>query len=174
MKNILSFNDNSFRLKALRKRIKHSSKLKNIYKKCRTEGNWSDYKTQRNSCVSLFCKTKAEYFHKLNVKDLPGIKKFWKTIKPHFSDKDLNSNKLMLKEKNGPITEKKQLATVMKTFSVSVIEGLDKKKGNDPPLNSINYQNINDVLEKFKNHASVRKIRQTIMTDEKFAKRKMI
>ena len=34
--------------------------------------------------------------------------------------------------------------------------------------NSINYKNINDVLEEFKNHRSVYSIRQTFMNGEKF------
>ena len=43
--------------------------LKNIYNKYRTEGNWANYEKQRNFCVNLLCKTKTEYFQKLNVKD---------------------------------------------------------------------------------------------------------
>ena len=151
MKNVLNFNNNSLMSKALRKIIMHSSKLKSTYDKWRTEDNWSDYKNRRNSCVSLFCKTKAKCFHKLNVKDLSDSKRFWKT-----------------KSQNWFITEEKELATVMKIFFVKIIEGLDKKRSNDL-LNPINYQNINNVLEKFKNHPSVRKIRQTFMTDEKLS-----
>ena len=56
----------------------------------------------------------------------------------------------------------------MKIFFVKIIEGLDKKRSNDL-LNPINYQNINNVLEKFKNHPNVLKIRQTFMTDEKLS-----
>ena len=33
------------------------------------------------------------------MKDLSENKKFWKTIKPYFSSKGLNSNKMLLKEK---------------------------------------------------------------------------
>ena len=62
-------------------------------------------KKQRNFCVNLLRKTKTEYFQKLNVKDLSDNRKFWKTIKPFFSNKGLNSNKLMLKENNRLITE---------------------------------------------------------------------
>ena len=79
MKNVHNFNNNSLMSKALRKIIMHSSKLKSTYDKCRTEDNWSDYKNRRNSCVSLFSKTKAKYFHKLNVKDLPDNRRVWKT-----------------------------------------------------------------------------------------------
>ena len=108
---IMHFNNDPFMSKALRKAIMH----KNIYNKYRTEDNWANYKKQRNFWANLLRKTKTEYFQKLNVKDLSDNRKFWKTIKPFFSNKGLNSNKLMLKE-NRLITEEKELATVMNTF----------------------------------------------------------
>ena len=82
------------------------------------------------------------------MKDLSGNRKFWKTIKPFFSNKGLNSNKLMLKENNRLITEEKELVTVMYTFFVNITESLDLKKDNDSSLNPINSENINDILEK--------------------------
>ena len=154
---------------ALRKAIIHRSKLENIYNKYRIEDNWANYKKPRNFCVNLLCKTKDEYFQKLNVKDLSGNRKCWKTIKPFFSNKGLNCNKLMLKEKNRLIAEEKELATVMKTFFVNITEILDLKKDDESSLNPINSKNINDILEKHKNHASVHKISQTFMTNEKFS-----
>ena len=42
---------------------------------------------------------KLKYFKNLNVKDLSDNHKFWKTIKPYFTNNALNSNKLLLKEK---------------------------------------------------------------------------
>ena len=114
-------------------------------------------KKQRNFCVNLIRKTKTEYFQKLNVKDLPGNRKLWKIIKPFFSNKGLNSNKLMLKENNRLITEEKELATVMNTFFVNITESLDIKKDDNSSLNLINSKNINDILEKHKNHPSVHK-----------------
>ena len=99
-KKIMRFNNNPFMSKALRKAIMHRSKLKNFYNNYRTEDSWANYKKQRNFCVNLLRKTKTEYFQKRNVKDLLENKKIWKTIKPFFSNKGLNSNKLMLKNNN--------------------------------------------------------------------------
>ena len=165
-KKIVRFNNNPFMSKALREAIMHRSKLKNIHNKYRAENNWASYKKQRNFCVNLLRKTKTEYFQKLNVKDLSDNRKFWKTI---FSNKGLNSNKLMLKEKNRLITEKKELATVMNTFFVNITKSLDLKKDDDSSLNPINFENINDILGKHKNHPSVHKISQTFITNEKFS-----
>ena len=75
----------------------------------------------------------------------------------------------MLNEKNRRITEEKELATVMNTFFDNIADRLDIKKGNDSSLNSINFQNMNDVLENFKNYPGVHTIRQTFMTDKNFS-----
>ena len=168
-KKIMRFNNNSFMSKALRKAIMHRSKLKSIYNNYRTENNWAHYKKQRNFCVNLLRKTNTEYFQKLNVKYLSDNRNFWKTIKPVFSNKGLNSNKLMLKENNRLITEEKELATVMNTFFVNITESLDLKKDDDSSLNPINFENINDILEEHKNHPSVQEISQTFMTNKKFS-----
>ena len=99
-KKILRFNDNPFMTKALRKAIMHRSKLKNIFHKTRAKEDWNNYKKQNNFCVNLLRNTKKDYFQKLNIKYLTGNKKFWETIKSFFNNKGLNSNKLLLREKD--------------------------------------------------------------------------
>ena len=86
----------------------HRSRLKNIYIRKSNDKNWENYKKQRNFCVDLLRKTEAEYFQNLNVKDLSDNRKFWKTIKPYFSNKDLNSNRLSLKEKGNLVSDEKK------------------------------------------------------------------
>ena len=71
----------------------------------------------------------------------------------------------MLKENNWFITEEKELATVMNAFFVNITESLDLKKDDDS-LNPINAKNINDILEKHKNHPSVHVINQAVMTND--------
>ena len=63
------------------------SKLKNVYLKNRNTNNWNKCKYQQNFCTNLLRKTKFDYFHNLNVKDLNDNKKFWKRSKPFFSEK---------------------------------------------------------------------------------------
>ena len=43
----------------------------------------------------------------------------------------------MLKENNRPITEEKELATVMNTFFVNITEGLDMEKDNESHYSSL-------------------------------------
>ena len=75
------------------------SKLKSIYNKNWTNDNWSNFKKQRNFCVNLLRKTKTDNFQNLNIRDLSDNSKFWQKMKPYFSNKGLNSNKVLLKGK---------------------------------------------------------------------------
>ena len=68
----------------------------------------------------------------------------------------MNFNKLMLKENNRLITEKKELATVMNNFFGNIAKSLDLKKDDDSSLNPINSENINDILEKQKSSQCTR------------------
>ena len=52
------------------------------------------------------------------MSDLSDNKKFWETVKPYFSNKRLNSNKMLLKEKGKLISDEKQLASIMNKFSI--------------------------------------------------------
>ena len=69
-----------------------SSRLKNIYNKKRFYDNWDKYKKQKKFCVKLLGKEKQYYFNNIDIKSVIDTKKFWKTIKPYFSKKLLNSN----------------------------------------------------------------------------------
>ena len=71
-------------------------------------------------CVDLLRKTKAGYSENVSVKDLPDNRKFWKTIEPCFSNKALNSNKLLLKEKGTFFSNKKEIATIMNNFFINI------------------------------------------------------
>ena len=84
IKKIPRFINSRFMSKALRKAIMHRSK----FKKKRTDIIWTNYKKQRNFCVTLLRRTKKDYFQNLNVKDLSDNKEFWKTIKPYFVIRD--------------------------------------------------------------------------------------
>ena len=52
------------------------------------------------------------------MSDLSENKKFWETVKPYFSNKRLNSNQMLLKEKGKLISDEKQLASIMNKFSI--------------------------------------------------------
>ena len=149
-KKILRFNNSPFMTKTLRKSMIHRSKFKNIYSKKRTNDNWANYKKQSNFDVNLLRKTKTDYFQNLNISDLSDNKKFWKTIKPYFTNKGLNSNKLLLKEKGNLVSNEKQLATIMNSFFINITIGLELKEDNES-----NADTLEDVLDAFNSHPSI-------------------
>ena len=94
--------------KELRKAIKKRSQLKNTYNKNDNYENWY-YKKQRNFCVNLLRKTKRNYLKNVKIQDVTDNKKFWRIIRPYFSDEGYNQTKITIVEKDSIITDEKKL-----------------------------------------------------------------
>ena len=134
----------------------HRSRLKvYIYIRKRNDKNWGNYKKQTNFCVDLLRKTKTEYFKNLNVKDLSDNRKLWKIMKPYFSNKGLNLNKLLLKEKGSLPSDEKDLATIINNFFINITKDLELKKDSKSKLN-----NLEDILKVFEFHSSIEKMKK--------------
>ena len=138
--------------KALCKAIMVRSKLKNKYHKNKAEENWDSYKKQRNFSVNLLRKTRKDYFNDLNIKNITDDRAFWKTIKPYFSNKGLNSSSLIVSEKNKIVTNDQDMAN-MNNYFTGITSHLNLKP--DQINRSENLTNI----ENFKNHESIQRIK---------------
>ena len=120
------------------------SKLKNKYNKNRTGKNWNNYKKQRNFCVILLRKTKKDYSNNLNIKYITDNKEFWKTIKPYFSNKGLNSSTVILLEKNKIVTNGQDIANIMNNCFTGIASHLNIKP------DQINHsENLTNIIENF-------------------------
>ena len=86
--------------KALKKAIATRSRLENRYYKVKSIENKLAYKKQRNVCSRLYKKERKIYYTKLNITNITDNRKFWKTMKPFFSDKGVNTGKITLIEDN--------------------------------------------------------------------------
>ena len=53
----------------------------------RSSENWQNYKRQCNICSNILRSTKKTFFEALNINEINDNKKFWKTVKPFFTDK---------------------------------------------------------------------------------------
>ena len=73
-------------------------------------------------------------------------------MKPYFSNKGLNSNKLLLKEKGNLVSDEKELAAIMNNFFVNITKDLELKKDSKGKLN-----NLEDILKAFESHPSIEK-----------------
>ena len=115
----------------------------------------------------LLRSNKKNYFQKLNIKDLTDDEKFYKTVKAFFSNKGLNSNKLMLREKDVVVADEKALATLMNNYFVNVTAGLDLKR------NSENFYvtpaSVYNIKKKYQDHQSVLKIKKAFNVTDLFS-----
>ena len=106
----------------------------------------NSYKKTAQFLCKPFNKNKKEYFENINVKDINDKKKFWKAIKPFFS------NKLMLTEDNHLISEESILANMMNQYFTNITKQLNVKKS--PQL-----KNLEDIINYYHNHISIEKIK---------------
>ena len=83
-------------LQCILKAIMKQTRLKYEFIKYRCEGNKRAYNAQINRFTSLVRKAKIDYFNNLDLKSVTGNKNFWKTMKPFFTDKGMNQDKIIL------------------------------------------------------------------------------
>ena len=157
----LRANDSPFMTKALRKAMMHRKKLRNRYIKRRTEENLKAFKKQRNFCVKLLRRTKSDYYRNLDLGDLTDNRKFWKTVKPVFSNEIQTSSSVTLIEDGEVITDDAKIAEIFNHYFANITESLGISE--DQSLLS-QTTGINDPVEKavkkYKNHPSIRKIKE--------------
>ena len=72
--------------KSVRKAILRRSALENKYYRDKLSETGNAYKKQRHYTKSLIKKEKVNYFSNLNINNYTDNKKFWKTVKPLFSN----------------------------------------------------------------------------------------
>ena len=84
--------------KELLKAIMVRCKLRNKSLKLKTLEAREQYKKQRNFCVSLLRSTKTNFYESLDPKLITDNKKFWKQVKPFFSDKSNKNTNIILQK----------------------------------------------------------------------------
>ena len=63
---------------------------------------------------------------------------FWKTVKPHFSDKGSNSKRITLLENDSILTDDKDIAKTMNNFFINITKNLNLQPYKDSSLTDIN------------------------------------
>ena len=136
------------------------TRLRNKFLKNRTESNRVSYNKQRNFCVSLLRKTKKDYYGNLNEKDVIDNKKFWKTVKPLFSDKVKSSEKITLVHEDKIITTDDENGKILNSFFSNVVKHLKIPEFTDIDFSAecIPHPALKAIM-KFRNHPSVSAIR---------------
>ena len=118
--------------------------------------NRVSYNKQQNFCVSLFRKAKKGYYGNLNEKDVVDNKKFWKTVKPLFSDKVKSSEKITLVHEDKTITTDHENGKILNSFFSNVVKHLKipEFKDFDFSAECIPHPALKAIM-KFRKHPSV-------------------
>ena len=169
-KKLIRANNSLFMNKTLSKAIMNRSRFKNRYNKTPTGENKAIYNKQRNLCVKLLKKAKKEYYRNIDIKLLSDSRKFWKNIKPFFSEKQKQLNKIILIENELIVSDDKQLSEIFNNFFIETIPnfGLYGEKDNTID-NTINMQNLDDIIITYENHPSIVKIKQQVEIEHEFS-----
>ena len=106
------------------------SKLKRRYNLDRTAISFEKYKKQLNICVNLLCKSEKQCFSNIDVKNVTDNKKFWKIIRPKFSNKCKPANAIILVEDEKILQDEKSIANTFNIYFTDVTHSLGLKKKN--------------------------------------------
>ena len=98
---------------------------------------------------------------------MTGNRKFWKTIKFFFSNIGLNSNKLMLRQKDVVVADLKALATLMNDYFVNIAADLDLKRDSENFYDTL--ASVYNIKKKPQYHQSILKIKKAFNVTDLFS-----
>ena len=107
--------------------------------------------------VSLSRREKKSFFNNLDTKKIVDNKRFWRTVKPFFSDKNRVKNKItFIEEKTNFLSNNNLIAETFNKFFANIVPSLGLQC-RDELLTSV--EHIQDpfekIIEKFKQHPSI-------------------
>ena len=159
-------NQGPFMTKELQKSIMLRSKLRNRYLKLKTEITYSEYKKQRNVCTSLLRKAKRDYFSNLDPSNVTDNKKFWRAIKPLFSEKSITKENIILVEENNIINDDLSVSQTFDEFFSNAVKNLNIEVNKEVIMDDINEVDpILKSINKYLNHPSIISINESMKND---------
>ena len=113
-------------------------------------------------------KSKEEYFDNIDLRNVTDNKKFWKTVKPLFTDKGMN-RKIILVEDDEIISESEQISESLNNFFADAVINLNIPQYEDRTSNtkSSDYLVPRAIL-KYKSHPSVKLIKTNSQNNVNF------
>ena len=164
-------NHASFMTKTLSKAIMTRSRLKKKFVKDPTDNNKIIYNKHRNYCARLVKKEKRNYYNNLDMTKIIDNKKFWKNIKPLFSEKNINGKKITLLEGEEIISNDVEVAEILNIFFSNITDKVEIKKDQKLSYSSEKgdiFYHISTIVDKFQSHPSIIKIKQMIPENSAF------
>ena len=154
-------NNAPFMNKRLRKEIMLRSRRKNVFQRDPTAENWNKYRLQRNKCTRMVRDAKRTFYATLDLKKLKDNKKFWKTIKPIFTEKAYTERLEKLVEGKDIIDNRQKVANVMNNYFANVTSSLDIHNIPTEACDE-NLDSIDTIISMYRNHPSILNIRRKL------------
>ena len=158
-KKVVRANEVPYMTKALRKAIANRSRLENRYYREKTDVSRIAYKKQKNYCSRLYKRERKRFYTNLDMRCITDSRKFWKTMKPFFSDKGLGKNNIILVEGNDVISDDVAVANILNAFFENAVTSLDLHIPTEYITDTTDISDpIEAIIVKYANHPSVTKI----------------
>ena len=161
-KKYLRANHATFMTKEVRIAIMMRSKLRNKFLHDKNEKSRNDYRKQRNLCVALVRRAKQQYFSSLDLNFIADNKKFWKTVKPLFSDKISHKDIISLTEDGKIITVDLPIAEIFNNYFSNVSRGLCDRNVPTESAYVCSQNAVSTAINKFSNHHSILSINKNM------------
>ena len=159
-----------FMTKDLSKEIMKRSRLRNRFLEDKSLENRMLYTQQRNPSGSLLRKTKIRYDANPNKNKILDNKRFWKVVKPLFSDKSISGDKINLTENDENAKTEMKTAEIFHSLFSNIAKNLKVPQYSnfDPIAQSVEDPTFNAVV-KYKNHPSILTIEAKYKGKNKFS-----
>ena len=149
--------------KELRKAIMKRSRLRNNFNKNKSSEANHAYKRQRNFCTSLLRKCQRTFYSNLDPSIISDNKKFWKVVKPFFSDKVSTTTKITLSENDEIQDNDAEVAEIFGNFFSNTV--LELNVENDENITEENNNGTDPIIKainKYENHPSILKRQESV------------
>ena len=110
----------------------------------------------------LFRRAKQQYFSSLDLSLIADNKKFWKTVKPLFSDKISHKDIISLTEDVKTITEDLPIAEIFNNYFSNVIRSLCDQNVPTEPGIICSQNKVSTSINEFRNHPSILSINKNM------------
>ena len=119
-----------------------------------------------------FTEKREFFFNNIDLKVFEDNRKFWKAIKPLFSDKhNFSQRNVIIEEKGKLISNNTEVAEILNNYFIDAVESLDI----DPFIindsiseDDTEKSHIENIINKYETHPSILKIKENVSVDKKF------
>ena len=147
----------------LRRAIMKRTRLKKRANKTGNEEDIQKYKQQRNLIVNMNRKAKRDFYNSVDLKTADNDKKFWKAVKPMFSNGNPMEEKIVLIEDDIIISDDKVIAESLNSHFVNITDSLSLEQTfRNVRIHKSMDKNIETAVTKYKNHASIVPIKRKV------------